>query len=118
MTQTLQETDLAHFTGSETLYRNRFYGPLRYTEGARHVAVAGEAWWLLDLIASYRTHRKVREEAFQVWTLTVTGSKGVVTCTDGNGHPLVTQRIPLTDFPLATITLWCVDKVILLPSEY
>jgi hypothetical protein len=118
MAKTLTTTDLDQFTGSETLYRNPVYGSLQYTEGARHVAVAGEAWWLLDLIASYRRHRKVRGEAFQVWTLTVDGNAGRIVCTDGDDHVLVTQDIPFTDFPLETITLWVAENVILLPSEY
>jgi hypothetical protein len=117
MGKTLTETDLGMFTGSETLYRNPLYGALTYTEGARHVAMAGEAWWLLDLIASYRNRRKVRGEAFQIWTLTVTGQAGLVTCDDGNDHQLVSQLIPFTDFPLATITLLVCDHVLMLPSE-
>lgn len=118
MAKTLEATDLTQFSGSETLYRNPFYGPVQYTEGARHVAVAGEAWWLLDLVVSYRRHAQVRGEGFQVWTLAVTEESGMVTCTDGNEHLLVSQHIPYTDFPLPTVTLWLVDNILMLPSEY
>jgi hypothetical protein len=118
MAQTLTTTDLKQFTGSEVLYQNPLYGPLRYTAGARHVAVAGEAWWLLDLIASYRRHPKVRSAWFQTWTLEVAEQSGMVMCTDGEDHLLVTQHLPFTDFPLKAITLWVVDNVLMLPSEY
>jgi hypothetical protein len=118
MPKTLNAADLGQFRGSETLYTNNHYRPLQYTEGVRHVAVAGEAWWLLDLIVSYRHHPKVRGEGFQVWKLIVTEQAGLVTCDDGNDHQLVSQRIPFTDFPLETVTLWLIDNILLLPSEY
>jgi hypothetical protein len=36
----------------------------------------------------------------------------------GDGHVVLTKRIPYTDFPLAEIKLYFTDGVILLPSEY
>ena len=107
MTKTLTESDLTQFIGSEVVYTNPSYGRISYTEGARYVAEAGEAWWLLDLIVSHiRTKPRLRQEAFQVWTLTVKADHtGLVRCTDGNHTRLASQRLPYTDFPLATMTL-------------
>jgi hypothetical protein len=39
-------------------------------------------------------------------------------CEDGNGKIVLRKQIPFTDFPLAGITLYVTDNVILLPSEY
>lgn len=120
MSKTLIVSDLDQFVGSDELYTTPLYRPMQYTEGARYVANAGEAWWLLDAIIFSAKHvRRVREEPFQVWTLTVKDARGWLSCTDGdNETPLYRQRIPLTDFPLSTITLWLVSNVLMLPSEY
>jgi hypothetical protein len=128
MGQTLTEASLEQFHGSEQLYKHPFYGPMRYTEGARHVAVAGEAWWLLDILGT-EAHRPPLDTAWmQVWTLTVQAVHGrmraVLVCTDGgkgddaSEKELMRHAIGWTDFPLDTITLWVVDHVIMLPSEY
>ena len=68
---TLTQLSLDHFHGSETLYRHPLYGPMRYTEGARHVAVAGKAWWLLDILGTEAHRPPLETEWMQVWTLTV-----------------------------------------------
>jgi hypothetical protein len=120
MAKTLTTNDLTSFTGSETLYMQPLYGKVRYTEGVRHVAEAGEAYWLLDaIIFSARHEPRLQGEGFQVWTLTVHKSRAVLRCTDGdNDQPLYVQRIPFTDFPLDTIVLWLVNDVLMIPSEY
>jgi hypothetical protein len=120
MPKTLDARDLDHFTGSEEFYTQPLYGRVRYTEGVRHVAEAGEAYWLLDaIIFSARHVRRLQGEAFQVWHLAVLDGRGVLTCTDGDSDDaLYTQRIPYTDFPVPEVTLWLVDGVLMLPSEY
>jgi hypothetical protein len=50
-TKTLTKADLAHFTGSEHWYSHGLVRSVLYTDGARHVAEAGGAYWLLDEIA-------------------------------------------------------------------
>ena len=42
----------------------------------------------------------------------------MLTCEDGNGGVVFTKAIEYTDFPLAEITLYFLNKTILLPSEY
>ena len=39
-------------------------------------------------------------------------------CEDGNGGVVFTKAIEYTDFPLAEIALYFLNKTILLPSEY
>ena len=50
-TKTLTKPDLAQFTGSETWWRHALVRDVLFTDGAKHVADAGGAYWLLDEIA-------------------------------------------------------------------
>ncbi len=56
---------------------------------------------------------------FQSWKLNVNADRtATLTCEDGNGGVVFTKAIEYTDFPLAEITLYFMNKTILLPSEY
>jgi hypothetical protein len=110
--------NLERFTGSEQWYRHALVRRVTYTEGAKYVADEAGAHWLLDIIATNQMTPAVNEEDFQVWKLTVTGSKAKVVCEDGNDKVVFSQDIDFTDFPEPGITLWFTDNVILLPSEY
>ncbi len=92
-----------------------------FTDGAKYVADAGGAYWLLDEIAlAQRYEKAVAAEEFQLWKLAVNLDQhtGVLTCDDGNGNIVGTKRIPFTDFPLQEISLYFCNNTILLPSEY
>jgi len=117
---TLSEADLAHFHGTDTWYRHSLVRTVTYTEGAQYVAEHGGAYWLLDEIAMAQAfNRGIAREPFQVWTLVVEPSQRArLVISDGNDRILGRKRIPWTDFPLSRLTLWCVDKVIMLPGEY
>ena len=68
----LTKADLAQFTGSETWCRHALVRDVLFTDGAKHVADAGGAYWLLDEIAlAQRYKKRVAAEEFQVWTLKV-----------------------------------------------
>jgi len=88
------------------------------TDGIIALAEAAGCFWLLDIIRSYQTDKRL-DPAFQVWKLTVKheDSTGVV-----HGYNdtelIITQEIPFTDFPLDEVKLYLMDGVILLPSEY
>lgn len=117
--KTLKPEDLDHFTGSEHWYQHGLVPSITYTDGAKYVAHEGGAHWLLDEIAlAQKFNRAVRAEPFQVWTLTVRDSQGVLTCDDGNDNIVYTKEIPFTDFPLPGIKFYFTDNVILLSSEY
>ena len=120
MTHTLKQSDLRQFTGTEYWYRHPLVRAVLFTDGAKHVADAGGAHWLLDEIAlAQRFEKKVSGEEFQLWRLTVTKeSTATLVCEDGNGRKLLSKAIPFTDFPLNEIKFFFTGGVILLPSEY
>ena len=79
------------------------------------MAERAQAYWLIDAIVSYR-----RKEVFQLWTLTLLGDhKAVLTMAHDTDQPLLLkQEIPFTDFPLKSISLYLIEGVLILPSEY
>jgi hypothetical protein len=112
---------MRQFTGTEYWYRHAINRKIVFTDGAKHVADCGGAYWLVDEIAlNQRYNSRVAAEGFQVWTLKVdlVRKTGVLTCEDGNGNKVFEKPLEFTDFPLPEITLWFTDNTILLPSEY
>ena len=121
MTHTLKRDDLANFYGSENWYRHGLVRSVLFTDGAKYVADAGGAYWLLDEIAfAQKTFKKeLASEEFQLWRLTVREDRcATLVCEDGNGRVILVKLIPFTDFPLAEISFYFTNNVILLPSEY
>jgi hypothetical protein len=127
MAKTLKESDLDGFSGTEYWHRwSALYPRFLLTDGAKHVADAGEAYWLMDLIASHQRAilRKGDQGLFQVWNIKVAPNKFcTITCDDGNGNILATQDVPYTDFPLPELKLYAISDdgsnlTILLPGEY
>lgn len=116
---TLSKADLLQFTGTECLWRHPLVRTVAYTDGARHVAQQGGAYWLLDELALAQAHPAVKAEPFQVWTLTVSEDRRArLVCDDGNGRIVLEQAIAWTDFPLDEMVLYFTDDTILLPGEY
>ncbi len=114
----LTEEDLCQFTGSEKLYSHSFLN-YKYTDGVRYLAQKGKAYWLIDTIVAWQTKDSLRRESFQSWALTVKDDcTAILEATDGNDKQLVRQTIEFTDFPLPEITLYLIDNILLLPSEY
>ena len=119
MTKTLTKSDLAHFTGTEQIYRHGLVRHIIYTDGVQHVAEAGEAYWLIDKIACAQLEPHTAGEEFQLWKLTVNSDLSAdLICTDGNGTVIATERVDYTDFPLPEIKFYVAHNTILLPSEY
>ena len=116
-TATNANDKFSQHTGSAIFYKTNFGHII--TEGAQDLCADCESFWFIDIILSYQISRKVAAEGFQVWKLErIKGDRFNVTATDGNDNILVTQKIPFSDFPYDTATLWNVNKVIMLPSEY
>lgn len=125
MTPEQIKDSLGYFTGTEAYHRwSMLFMEYVLTDGAKFLSDQCGAFWLMDLIASYRHAPTVRREEFQVWRLKKTGERTCdVTCDDGNDNILVTQAVAYTDFPLEEVKLYCISNgdgtwTILLPSEY
>ena len=120
MKHTLNRDDLANFYGSENWYRHGLVRSILFTDGAKYVADAGGAYWLLDEIAlAQKFEKKVAAEEFQLWWLTVKEDQtATLVCEDGNERVVFSKLILFTDFPLAEIVFYYTNNVIHLPSEY
>ena len=92
---------------------------INLTDGCDYLRHEAEAFWLFDAILSHQTSAKVRNEPFQVWRLKKQSDETwLLTCEDGNKNIVTEQRIEFSDFPLDEITIWLVDGIAMLPTEY
>lgn len=130
--QTLSE-QLAHFSGTSKYYNYQF--GMTLTDGSKFVADKFNAYWLMDVIASYQFNANFvtnpRLQRFQLWMLNVGKSHefikpsrnndAVVTCWEDTPvlgvKPAAKQQIMITDFPHPEIQLYVRDRIILLPNE-
>ncbi len=109
------ESSLAQCIGTEQYWKNPTLH-FQYTDGVKIMWESCEAYWLLTAISSYK-----RTEHFQVWELVVNedDKTAILTMIEDTDQPiLVKQEIEYTDFPLESMTLWLIDGVLILPSEY
>ena len=112
---------LPQFYGTENYYQwSPIFRNFLLTDGAKYIAEACDAYWLVDLFASHLPSYK--DEGFAVLYLKVKDGKAVAQIEDGNGKVLAKQKIDYTNFPLDQIVLYCSPQddtfVVLLPSEY
>jgi hypothetical protein len=105
---------LSQSIGTAGYWKNQMLS-FQYTDGIKFLHESSEAYWLLISISSYK-----RKEPFQLWELKVNDDKSaVLTMKEDSDEPnLVEQNIPFTDFPLDAISLYLIDGILLLPSEY
>jgi hypothetical protein len=115
---------MAHASGSDEYYDLPPFGKVVLTDGAKYIADAADANWLMVVIASHIPHMMTGER-FGVARLTVNkdGSADFL-LDDGNngGNIYATQHIPMTDFPLESIKFYVTFDstrwTIMLPGEY
>ena len=110
--------DLDQFTGTEHYYQH-WAGKLNLTDGVHFLEMHG-AGWLVDAVASYQGEDAVRGVPFQLWSLKVQPDrKAVLTMREDSDKPaLIEQKFQFTDFPLDEFSLYVIDGILLLPSEY
>ena len=121
---TITQADLEAFIGTTNWYKG--ICGLLFTDGVKFLAEHAEAFWLIDVVASYqrRLARTERLREFQLWQIKRTASNPqgvIVTCRgDSDEEPVVTQHIPYSDFPAELLPLeWYVEGgVMLLKSEH
>ena len=113
------EIEMSGFIGTELYYRH-LIGNYLYTDGIKYLAENANCYWLLDLVGSYQAYKKIKVIPFQLWILTVNQDQTarVVMKEDSDTPVVIKQEIPFTDFPLKNISLYFIDNVLLLPSEY
>jgi hypothetical protein len=111
---------LAQFTGSQEFYRHPIVRDIIYTQGAKYVADAAHAYWLLEeIVLAQRYISSVSAEGFQVWDLAIKANGSAeLTCGNGNGRTVFAKRIDHTDFPAPGIRFYYCNQCIHLPSEY
>ena len=110
---------LKDFHGTESYFKN-FTG-IKYTDGVNYLAETLGAYWLIDLIGSYKNHKNIKP--FLVWRIecfeTERGRQAIITAREDTNEPvLIKQKISLTDFKLNEYELYCIDGVLLLKGEY
>jgi hypothetical protein len=87
------------------------------TDGVLALAEAAGCYWLLDIVGSYQSDKRLCRE-FQVWKLEVNLEEQTAVVTGGNDDAeIIRQEIPYTDFPLESVTLFLMGGVLLLPRE-
>ena len=111
-------SNLAQFTGTDKHYYHPLFRKYRYTDGVRYLAKNTEGYWLLEFIFGHQSNVKIRKTPFQVWKLVKDGDKATITIEDGNNNLVKTFKLNYTSFPLEEYTLWMIDGVLLLMSEY
>jgi len=130
--KTLTKHDLSQFHGDLVRYQHQLNRRVLYTPGVQHVAEAGGAYWLIDAIASYLTPsflaEPIRKDGriadLHFWNLTVADDDSALleARADSPCEPFVSQRIPYTDFPLDSVSIWagCDGRrwTLYLPSEH
>jgi len=122
MNATQIQSELKYFKGTTTYTKHLFPGlsPILLTDGCNYIREKCHAYWLFDAILSYQEN-KLKGVKFQVWDLQLQEKDltWVLTCREDKGKPaIVKQVIPYSDFPLQKLTIWVIDKVALLPTEY
>jgi len=123
---------LRQFTGDMLRYTTPLNRQVIYTPGVRYVAEAGQAYWLIDAIASYfgsqpmnsAMRRDARLKSLQFWRLKVSpqGTALLTAEADSGEEPFIRQEITYTDFPMAEIEIWAGFDgslwTLYLPSEH
>ena len=130
-TQRLTHADLQQFTGDLERYFHPLNRNVIYTPGVKYLAEAGQAYWLIDAVASYfgssvmkaAMQKDSRLRSMQFWRLTVSDQSAVLIAeADAGEEPFVRQEIPYTDFPLDKVEIWAGFDgnrwTLYLPSEH
>jgi hypothetical protein len=106
-----------HFIGGGDQHRLNFGHTM--TEGVYQLCTDYQCFWLIDVILSHQHTKEVNKEPFQVWKLErVKDDEFKVTATDGNDNIIAEQVIEFSDFKDDEVTIWNIDRTILLPNEY
>lgn len=108
---------LAHFYGSNVVYRHALNRNVVYTEGVQYFAEQAGAYWFLDILATEPAILKQARE-FASIELKVKDDKATILVTDGDDHEVYRQEIGYTDCPEGDWHFFFVGATIMLRTEY
>src|ERR1044071_7442020 len=65
------QEQLSQFHGTESYHRHFLANKVSIllTDGAEFIREKGQCNWLFDFIVAYQTHKDIKNQRFQVWTL-------------------------------------------------
>ena len=111
---------LAVFTGTFKYHIHQLFNlSINLTDGCDYVRNEARAHWLFDAILSHQLTSTVNKQKFQVWRLKKQkDDTWSLICEDGNKNILAKQQFEFSDFIIDEITIWLVDEVAMLPTEY
>ena len=114
------QSTLAGFIGTFKYHIHQLFKlSINLTDGCDYVRREARAYWLFDAILSHQLTSTVNKQPFQVWRLKKQeDDTWSLICEDGNKNILATQRIEFSDFLIDEITIWLVNGVAMLPTEY
>jgi len=109
--------NLTKFTGTKNYHQ--YYGDVHFSDGIKYLTEVFKFNWFLSLIEANTTNNdKVKDENFKVYKFTkFEDSSAIVEITNYSGELLDEQKIGITDFPLDSLTIYCIDRLMLLPTE-
>ena len=120
--------ELGHeFTGTTQYHQwSPLFPFMLLTDGAYHIAKTFDAYWLMDLIASYQGEPKVKQEDLQFWTLEAYNGKAVAKLEHDIDDEILRQNIDYTTFANARVKLYAARTqvnghftlIVYLPSEH
>lgn len=122
--KTLTKSDLGvtggDFTDTSLFHRHSINEDIHYTDGVDYVAKIGGLYWLLDEIVLKQQDKKISNEQFQIWTLSVDtkNQTGTLTCEGEYCGIIFERKVEHIDFPLDYASLWFSGNIICLPSEH
>jgi hypothetical protein len=127
----LRHFALEQFTGNPERYLCHFECDVYHTRGIQFLQQAGNAYWLVNMIADYFGSKKMDEamrrdprlRSFQVWRLNVKNQSAVLVAqADADEEPFIRHEIEFTDFPLDHVEIWAgydgSQWTLHLPSEH
>lgn len=111
--------DLTQFTGTENYYFDPLFKDINYTDGIKYLRDNGANWLVLYILTHIKTNKKLQKNLdFLSIKFSAKDNTGVLTIGDGNDSIIIKENIPYTDFPNGEITLFYMDNVLFLASEY
>ncbi|QDT07455.1 hypothetical protein K227x_58820 [Rubripirellula lacrimiformis] len=128
----LTQTDLRQFQGDLERFRHSLNPNVIYTPGIQYLAEIGQAYWLIDAIASWigsAEFNAAKAKDYRIcdmhfWTLEVDegNTAKLAARADSPCEPFIIQEIEFTDFPLPRVEVWAAYDgqhwTLYLPSEH